>query len=145
VSEQAIEAPNQAELEWIESNLGIAKALAAPYLDGEETLPAPPVLDQIFAGWLEDWRSLPEPERDDPNVYVNAVGVALGQALVDELGLEWAIVTDEYGTEIAVHGQPGDILVFPTNLVAKRLERNETDFIAPIFDQIAARVQELRG
>jgi Domain of unknown function (DUF3806) len=145
VSGQAIEAPNQAELDWIEANLGIAKALRAAYLGSEESLPPPPELDQIFATWMAEWQSLPEGQRDDPNVYINAVGIAFGQTLVDQLGLAWAIVTDEHGTEVAVHGQPGDVLVFPTNLIAKRFERGETDFIAMVFDGIAAQVQELRG
>lgn len=143
--EQAIQAPNDAELAWIRSNLDVAKRLAAIHTGGKrEALPDPRLLDEVFAAWLREWNATPSDERGDPNAYINAVGLAFGQSLVDTLGLEWAVVTDEYGTEIAVRGQPGDLLVFPTNLVAKRFETGETHFLADIQAGVAARAQELR-
>ena len=143
---QAIEAPDQAELEWIRSNLDVARRLAA-IQTGEESQAPPDArrLDEVFGAWLREWNATPGEERDDPNAYINAVGLAFGQSLVDTLGLEWAVVTDEYGTEIAVRGQPGDLLVFPTNLVAKRFETDETHFLAEIEAGVAARVRELRN
>ena len=143
--EQAIEAPNDAELAWIRSNLDVAKRLTAIHTGEErDALPDARLLDEVFAAWLREWTATPGEERDDPNAYINAVGLAFGQSLVDALGLEWAVVTDEYGTEIAVRGQPGDLLVFPTNLVAKRFESGETHFLAEIQAGVAVRVRELR-
>jgi hypothetical protein len=55
------------------------------------------------------------------------------------------VVTDKHGTEIAVHGQPGDLLVFPPNLVAKRFERGETHLLEPIYQGIVQQVAELRS
>jgi hypothetical protein len=89
------------------------------------------VSSRIFAAWLGEWLEQPEQDREDPNPFINAIGSAFGQALVDALGLEWAVVSDEHGTEIAVHGQPGDILVFPPNLVAKRFARRATRGFSP--------------
>jgi hypothetical protein len=141
---QQIDAPTEAELAWVESNLGVARALAAAYTGGEqEALPDVQLLDEIYAAWRAEWLQQASGERDDPNVYINAIGLAFGQALVDELGLHWAVVSDEHGTEIAVHGQPGDILVFPPNLVAKRFETGETGFLAPVFNEIVERVRSL--
>ena len=76
---------------------------------------------------------------------INVLRAGVRQVLVDELGLDWAVVTDKHGTEIAVHGQPGDLLVFPPNLVAKRFERGETHFLEPIYQGIAEQAAELRG
>jgi hypothetical protein len=131
-------------MEWVESNLGVARALVAAYTGREqEALPNVELLDEVYAAWRAEWLRQPSGERDDPNVYINAIGLAFGQALVDELGLQWAVVTDDYGTEIAVHGQPGDVLVFPPNLVAKRFETGETGFLAPVFNEIVDRVRSL--
>lgn len=76
---------------------------------------------------------------------INALGMALGQYLVDRLGLDWKLVEDEYGTEVAVHGQPGDVLVFPPNLVAKRLETRTVGFFEPVAGQIERQLGELRA
>jgi len=66
------------------------------------------------------------------------------EAYLNELGLEWVVATDEHGTEIAVHGEPGDLLVFPPNLVAKRFERGETRFLASVYDELVHRTRQLR-
>ena len=136
-TEQKIEAPTDTERDWVRANVELARDLTG----GELT---PEALDAAYARWLEQWLTTPEDQRDDPNLYVNAFGLGFGQLLVDELGLEWAVVSDELGTEIAVHGQPGDVLVFPPNLVGKRLESGETGFFAPLFAAIRGRVTELR-
>ena len=137
MDDQTIEPPNDAEAEWVRTNvMGVREAA------GGEASPAQ--IDELYAGWFEEWTAKPEEDRDDPNPMINAFGLAFGQVLVDELGLDWAVVTDKYGTEIAVHGQPGDLLVFPPNLVAKRFERGETHFLEPIYHGIAEQVAELR-
>ena len=143
---QQINVPTPAETEWVAAHLAVAQALAAAYTGNQdEPLPEPHLLDEIFTAWLAEWQQQPPVERADPNVYINALGLAFGQALVDELGFEWAVVSDERGTEIAVHGEPGDVLVFPPNLVAKRFETNETGFLAPLYADIAERVRMLRN
>jgi Domain of unknown function (DUF3806) len=137
-AEQKIDPPTDAEREWVRANVELARELTG----GELT---PEALDAAYARWLEQWLIAPEDERDDPNLYVNAFGLGFAQLLVDTLGLEWAVVSDELGTEIAVHGQPGDVLVFPPNLVAKRLEAGETGFFVQLYEALASRVRELRA
>jgi hypothetical protein len=137
VSDQKIEPPNESELEWVRAHVDAVRQAT-----GGDVSPA--ALDELYAGWYDEWAAQPEESRPDPNDMINAVGLSFGQALVDGVGLDWAIVTDDHGTEIAVHGHPGDILVFPPNLVAKRFERGETGFLQMVYDGIAAQVAELR-
>jgi hypothetical protein len=77
------------------------------------------------------------------NAIFNYVGIAFGQALVDGIGLKWVIATDDEGSELAVHGFPGqgDVLVYPANFVAKRCERRETDFLEKAYQQIGRDVR----
>ena len=136
-----IQEPNPAEQEWIDDNLRMAHGLVAHYLRVEVKPPADPEsLDLAFRAWLSLWR-----EGEDPNPVINAFGVAFGQYVVENLDLQWAVVSDEHGTEIAVHGQPGDILMYPPNLVAKRFEKKETDFFEPIYHDLEKRLARLRG
>jgi Domain of unknown function (DUF3806) len=144
--EPRIEAPNDAEREWIESNLRVSRSFAKAY-GGDDTVEGVPraaALDLAWTTWLQSWDGQPEESRPDPNPIINAVALAFGQHLVDALGLQWAVVTDEYGTELAVHGDPGDILVFPANLVAKRFESRTVGFIAPLLQQMVADIGAAR-
>jgi hypothetical protein len=138
MSEQKIEPPNESELAWVQAHVDTIKEATG----GDTSVPT---LDDLYAGWYEQWAAEPEDSREDPNDMINAVGLTFGQALVEGVGLDWVIVTDEHGTEIAVHGEPGDILVFPPNLVAKRFERGETHFLQMVYDGIAEQVAELRS
>jgi len=65
--------------------------------------------------------------------------------LIECLGFEWVIATDEKGSDLAVYGCPGsgDILVFPANFIAKRWEKREINFIEKSYIQIASDVQKI--
>jgi Domain of unknown function (DUF3806) len=137
MTEQKIEPPNESELAWVQAHVDAVKDLTG----GDTSVGT---LDDVYARWYEEWTGQADADREDPNSMINAVGLTFGQRLVEELDLEWAVVTDEHGTEIAVHGQPGDILVFPPNLVAKRFERGETRFLQAVYEGVAEQVTALR-
>ena len=145
-SETEVDAPTAAELEWIRANLEVAGELAAMQGAARTSVTEDPaVLDRIFDSWLADWEEGGSDARGvEPNDLVNAVGLAFGQLLVDTLGFEWVVATDAGGTELAVRAQPGDVLVYPANAAAKRLERRETGAFVPLYREVRARVEELR-
>ena len=140
---QRISELNEAERAWVDDNVAAARRYvedAGHPLKGNRTLD-PAALDAAWAFWLRAWPA----GEEDPNPVINALGMALGQYLVDRLGLAWKLVEDEFGTEVAVHGQPGDVLVFPPNLVAKRLDTRTVGFFVPVAGQIERQVAELRA
>lgn len=133
---------NEGERNWIGENLQIMKALVIDTLAaGPDDWLTSTNLDQVYRAWLAAHQRGVE----DPNPMINAFGIAFGQLFVNVLGLEWKVVTDQYGTEIAVHGQPGDVVVFPTNLVAKRYEKNEAGFFESLFSSMKEQIQTVRG
>jgi len=138
---QRISELNDVERAWVDDNVAAARRYvedAGVPVDGQPLDPAN--LDAAWSFWLDAWPA----GEEDPNPVINALGMALGQYLVDRLGLDWKLVEDEDGTEVAIHGQPGDVLVFPPNLVAKRLKTREVDFFVPVAGEIEQRVAELR-
>ena len=140
---QRISELSVAERAWVEDNVAAARRYvldAGVAVDGNGALD-PPALDAAWSFWLQAWPA----EEEDPNPVINALGIALGQYLVDRLGLDWKVVEDEYGTEVAIHGQPGDVLVFPPNLVAKRLESRTVGFFVPVAGQIEQQVAAVRA
>jgi hypothetical protein len=138
---QRIARPNDAEHAWREQNLRTAANLAQRYAGVPSGLPSLVALDATFAGW----GAAPAEDREDASLVVNALGIALGQHLVNEAGLHWAVVSDESGTDLAVHGEAGDILVFPTSATAKRCESGDYEFFQWFFDQLCRDIDRIRG
>jgi hypothetical protein len=137
---QRIDSLNANEAAWIRTQLENASKFVEGFSqeDAEKPLTLP-ALDRAFAVWVASEPS----EADLINAVINYVGIAFGQSLVDGIGLKWVIATDDQGSELAVHGLPGrgDVLVYPTNFVAKRWERRETNFLEKAYQQIGRDVR----
>jgi hypothetical protein len=139
---QKTEPLNEAEVAWIKIQLENAsqfiEAFSPSHAHKAMTLSA---LDGAFAAWIAS-----EPtETGLVNAVINYVGIAFGQALVDGVGLNWVVATDEQNSELAVYGFPGqgDILIYPANFVAKRWERREINFLEKAYNQIGYDVRTL--
>lgn len=138
---QKIESPNEDEIAWIAENIDTARLLVNRYAPQAQGELDPSCLDAVLAGWSVSRDST---DKIEPNALVNALGLAFGQYLVDKLGMNWAVVSDEHGTDIAVHGSAGNILVFPTSTVAKRVERNEFPFFEDLYRQMSVDIGKIR-
>ena len=128
---------NEAERTWITGNQQVVRSFAVDrgVLPDESGPVDPPVLDAAWAAWLE----MHVRGEEDPNSIINAFGIAFGQVLVDRLGLEWKVVRDVV-TEIALCGQPGDIVIYPQNLVARRYIAKTTQFFAELATEMERTV-----
>ena len=140
---QTIADLNDAEREWAAAGLrtagGVAQSAGLAVTPGDVL--APDVLDTAWAAWLGGHAR----GQEDPNPYINGFGLAFGAYLVDQLGLEWKKATDEYGTEIAVWGREGDIVVLPTNLVGKRYAAGTQRFFADIASKMEDDIGRIRA
>lgn len=135
-----IEQLTSAEQEWIADQIAMAKEFVRETIGKDsDDLPSAEDLDQAFGTWLESH------DPAEANSVVNCVGAAFGQHLVNTTPLEWVIATDEYGTELAVYGLPGeaDILVFPQNFVAKRYESKVGEFIVASLNQFQKDIADV--
>lgn len=129
------------ESQWRGQQLEAARLLVERYCGEAAIPPTLASLDAAVAGWFDDQAA----DRPDVNDLVNAVGVAFGHHLVKATGLTWVMATDEAGTELAVHGDPGDILVYPCNLVAKRIVDDERGFVEPVHTDLVTRIREIQA
>ena len=134
-----IEKPNPRELAWIQENIKLAQSLIGS--TGECTAASLASLDEAYAAWVE----LEPSEHAEINSVINAVGIYLGQCLVNQVGFKWIVATDDHGTELAVLALPGkgDVIVYPANFVAKRWESKEVRFLAPAFDNITRQTADV--
>lgn len=128
---------NAAELGWLDE-------LRSNLPGGGVGMP-PEAIGRLVDQLLDAWWATPEPERTDPNIVINTIGVALGDALCARVPeARWAAVSDEAGTELAVvTAQVDGPTVLPMNAVAKRWVDREREWVAPFVEWVTARMVEL--
>jgi hypothetical protein len=129
---------NPGEVSWVADQLGRAIEFAGGKADGP--LPTLAQFDAAFTRFVES-----DPLANErANAVVLMLGAALGTHLVQTLGFEWVIATDDYGTDLAVVARRGrgDITLFPSDFVAKRWERRETGFLTDVPRQVSTTLAE---
>lgn len=139
---QQISQLTENERRWIADQLEGAATFVAAFCDGDESFSLSN-LDRAFAAFL----AINETDNKVVKGAINCIGITFGQLLVDRGALNWVIVADEHGTDLAVHGLPGkgDFLVFPANFVAKRWERRETNFLEALFPQMVEQIENVKA
>lgn len=78
------------------------------------------------------------------NYKLECMGVVLGDAFVQELGMEWVMVEDENSTVPAVRLPGTTIVIFPLTMISKRVERGEEVDVFDLFNGIAAQIDQLK-
>lgn len=75
---------------------------------------------------------------------LQCLGVVLGDAFVQELGMEWIMVEDQYGRDPAVRVPNTTIILYPLTMISKRIERGEQVDVFELFNGLAIEVEELK-
>jgi hypothetical protein len=84
--------------------------------------------DEAFAAWQRD-----PGLRFTEDAVVGHLGACLGNRLAADFDMEWVVVSDEYGTDLAVRSRRYDLLSFPFSSVAKRIENRQFDFMEGVY------------
>ena len=69
---------------------------------------------------------------------LQALGVALGDVMVHNLGLEWVVFADEYGRGRALNARGTLDLVFPVTMISKRDEKSLPVDVKALYETVAA-------
>ena len=126
---QKIEALNQADLSDVEAKRKWVREHFTPetehqYDDLDQKLR---LLDTILRNkWIEPSETLK----------LQCLGITLGDAFVQRMGLEWVAVEDEYGRDPAVKVPDSSIILFPLTMISKRVERGEEVDIHNLFEVV---------
>jgi hypothetical protein len=64
---------------------------------------------------------------------LQALGICLGDALAQELHMDWVVVEDEYGRSPALNWPGTTIYTFPQTLISKRIERGDGIDVRELF------------
>jgi len=136
---QKIEAPNSED----DARLVSQRAIVEKYLgDDPENLRK----YQTAAGKLGLLRALIQGNVFKPTqtYELQCMGIVLGDVFVQELGLEWRTVEDEFGRDPCVQLRGTTIILFPLTMISKRIERGETVDVFDLFNGMAGEVEKLK-
>jgi hypothetical protein len=95
-------------------------------------------LDLAFSVWLH---SEIRTKFTDSDV-VRIVGSSIGRKAVDTLGVRWARITDEHGSEIGLVAEEPDVYSYPFSSVRYRIEDRKTNFISALFEVLKKTIEE---
>ena len=113
-----------------EERAGIDAALAALETEGVDVDDLASIgagLDRALAAWVAS-------QGEDHDEIVDRYAVAVGEHLHRHTDLAWEVVTDVFGTDLAVAA--GDFVVVPSNLVAVRWMRRETGWVPGVVGHL---------
>ena len=71
------------------------------------------------------------------------MGVVIGDALVQQLGLRWVIAEDEYGRDPALAVPGKTVLLYPLTMISKRVEAGEAVDVFDLFNWTAGQIEDL--
>lgn len=72
-----------------------------------------------------------------------ALGACLGDALAQDVGLDWVSVEDEDGEYVALNRSETTLIVNPLPMILRRVEAGETVDIYSMFISLSSRLKEL--
>lgn len=133
---QRIETPNEQDLRRIEAQRRWVREHFEPAAQHEyDTLAGKlRLLHAILdARWIEPHET----------VKLQCLGIAFGDALVQELGMRWIAVDDEHGRDPALDLPGTSVVVFPLTLISKRVERGESIDVLELFKQVCSGIRDV--
>jgi len=92
--------------------------------------------DKAFELWQNDKQS----DYSDTQV-IEIIGGYLGNKCVQDLDMEWSVVTDEYGTDYAVRSNQVEVTTYPFSAVLKRIEDGNSGFIHGLYHTVRHTIE----
>ncbi|MHC4741519.1 MAG: DUF3806 domain-containing protein [Planctomycetota bacterium] len=80
----------------------------------------------------------------EQTIELQSMGVVLGDILVEELGLQWIMITDQYGTDPTVHIPETTVCFNVLTMVSKRIEESREVDVNKLFQIVEAEVRRFR-
>lgn len=121
----------QSDREFTSSVLGLRYPDLALTGDDQHDLQ---ILQQVFEGG---------PYTDDIEGELIALGTAFGDVLSRALDMQWVRVTDEHGSNLALRYQQKMIVIFPQDMIIKRVERDEQPDFAHLYEGVTSQIRKM--
>jgi hypothetical protein len=75
---------------------------------------------------------------------LQALGVALGDVMAEQLGLDWVVFEDELGRSRALRLRETEVVIFPVTMLSKRVEKRVPFRVEELWSKTESTVAESR-
>jgi hypothetical protein len=128
LSKQGVSAPSTHDFVGLDAQREIAHGLARRYVGSS------------LSADMDDLRILQsivdQHAVDATQVFeLQALGVALGDVMVAELGFKWIVLRDKYGRSRALQYKATENYVFPITMISRRVEGDLEFIVKELFDK----------
>jgi len=127
------------DLAWLQTLGQIGPEFVQHYLSNVDE-PTLMDYDNAFRMWQNDESSV----FSDQQV-METLGGYIGNKCVADLGMEWSVVVDEYGTDYAVRSAETEVASYPFSAVLKRIEDRQNGFIHGLYHTIRYTIETARS
>ncbi len=93
-------------------------------------------LGRAFDAAMTGWLDTPVRKREGHDAIVERFAIGVGEHLDRHTDLSWALVTDAFGTDLAVAGGRDEFVVVPSNLVASRWLNEESGWVPGVVGHL---------
>lgn len=133
-AERSVRELNGEEQQWLEQSVHVGLEVLAYYADTEDV--SPTSLDVAFRNWKSDATESRAPD----TVVASGLGVLFGNYIVARKDSSWVVVSDSFGTDLAIRSPEGQEM-YPITSVWKRIDPDSGDinFFEPIWTLVAGR------
>ena len=131
-----LEALTDKEFDFVANNIGLTAELFKDFsIEGVDHQFEPECIGKAISMWYT--RDLQADYDIDFNMYSNALSSAWGNYLEEKLGMEWQVITDEFGAEIGLYHKNNNVTVFPFNSTGKALKNNDPELLLTITHKLS--------
>lgn len=123
------------EVEYLENLQGLAGELMRGLPSGDpEHVFTPANVEALLK--ISQKENLQEKYGIEVNFIHNALAAGWGKYLVETFGMQWKIITDQYGRETGLYHDKNKLTVFPFSLVDKAVKKEQWGLFSIISDKI---------
>lgn len=99
-------------------------------------------LQDAYENYFDEMLLTAPAERGDPTVALTTIGMALGEHLVRAIGLEWRVVSDEEGTDLALFHAASNGVLFPVDPVAQHWTAQRRRWLIEFVQELSAQLRD---
>ncbi|MDE9367538.1 DUF3806 domain-containing protein [Luteipulveratus sp. YIM 133132] len=102
-------------------------------------------IDRAYDGYVARVLATDPDDREDPTAVCTMIGLAMGEHIVRNSVLEWRVVTDAEGTDLALATPSEDAVLYPADPVIEAWADQRTSWISAWASDLIRGVREAHG
>lgn len=137
---ERVSRPSPEDQRALDDNAARAPAFLAAFGVSPGEVWTPDALDLGFARW----QAAGDRQGYSDEFVVQALGALFGDFCNRQLGMQWAVLEDEYGTCLMIDGVAREFRGFPFETIRKRIDAAEAGFFRSVYTVLEHQAGEAR-